>query len=126
MAWERDSLNRLYYGLWIMFLGGLVLSLHVVISQHSYFAYALLAAFRLLAITGTAVNFEMQYHAINSLSKARLSLYCQAFDALGTKREMAKANDSDRIVAACEIPLQLIAAAFLLLAFVGSFLVKLS
>jgi hypothetical protein len=31
LARERDAINRIYYGLWIMFLGGFVLSLHVSI-----------------------------------------------------------------------------------------------
>jgi hypothetical protein len=51
--------NKIYYNLWIVFLGGFVLSLHTPsgISRHVFWAVVI---FRLLAMLGTVVNFFVQ------------------------------------------------------------------
>jgi hypothetical protein len=125
LAWERDSLNRLYYGLWIVFLGGFVLSLHVSAYRHVRVAFVLVVAFRSLAIAGTIVNFLMQYHAIGGLSNVRAELFFRAYgETASAEAAYLRTQRSDRMVRRCELPLQLIAAAFLLIAFAGSFLVR--
>jgi len=124
-ASERDSVNRLYYGMWIVFLGGFALSLHVVDYRHPRLAVYLVISFRLLAIAGTAVNFWMQYHAIKGLSNWRVSLFHRALNNdAGRDRAERAMQRSDRIVIRCELPLRIIAAAFLVIAFLGSFLVR--
>jgi hypothetical protein len=126
LAWERDAINRLYYGLWVVFLGGFVLSLHVVAYRQSCLVIVLLIVFRLLAIAGTAVNFFMQHQAIGSLSSIKAALDYAAFNhEISAGTELKKARESERIVAGCEKLLQIIAGAFLLIAFAGSFLVHL-
>jgi hypothetical protein len=126
LAWERDAFNRLYYGLWIVFLGGFVLSLHVVVYRYSCVALVLVVAFRLLAVAGTAVNFLMQYDAIVYLGAVREKLF---YTTMGDVAHAETASEKARIfepkVKRCEEHLQRIAAAFLLIAFAGSFLVHL-
>jgi fatty acid desaturase len=126
LGWERDSFNRLYYGLWIMFLGGFVLSLHVSIGKHFWPTYILIVLFRVLAVTGTGVNFLMQYQAIENLSSIRENIY---FRAMGNEARADEtknqAREAHRIVSSSEWSLLAIAGAFLFVAFVGSFLVTL-
>jgi hypothetical protein len=136
---EREALNRLYYGFWIMFLGGFVLSLHVSIGRHFYLACGLLVAFRVLAIGGTAVNFRMQELAISSLSSLNRAIHYQN----AAKMELDQNNDqaakvyinlagdlqkqmsvADKATNKLELVLQAIGALFLTVAFVGSFLVR--
>jgi hypothetical protein len=125
LAWERDSFNRLYYGLWIMFVGGFVLSLRVSIGKHFWTTYILIALFRVLAIVGTAVNFLMQYFAIVYLGGIREKLFYQA---KGAPRFVKMAREKIRTfgprVHFCETALRIIAVLFLLVALAGSFLVR--
>ncbi|MBI3895889.1 MAG: hypothetical protein HY313_08135 [Acidobacteria bacterium] len=124
LSLERDALNRLYYAFWIMFVGGLVYSFHIPTTQYPHLVFYLVLAFRVLAVVGTGINFIMQYHAIASVG------HIQVFNFLkgqqGKELEAAKraiqAEKSDRIVSCCEIPLQLVAGAFLLTSLVLSFL----
>lgn len=135
---EREALNRIYYGFWIMFLGGFVLSLHVSIERHPHLAYGLLFAFRVLAIGGTAVNFRMQERAIGSLSALNRAIHYQNSAKLEFEQnnhEGAKGyidlasslhkrmNADDKAVTRSENILKVIGALFLLVAFVGSFFI---
>jgi hypothetical protein len=126
LAWERDALNRLYYGLWIVFLGGFVLSLHLTVGKHVRTTYTLIVLFRILAMVGSGINFMMQYHALNSVSKFRVSNFQQSQGRAALARDFQKqADNSDRFVARCEKPLQIVAVSFLIIAFIGSFFVTL-
>src|SRR5579862_691801 len=86
-AQEREAVNRLYYGFWIVFLGGFALSLRVGYGKHVFVAETLLIAFRLLAVVGTAINFWMQYHALRSSSFMRMT----AFHSVYSEQMAAKA-----------------------------------
>jgi hypothetical protein len=127
LARERDAINRIYYGLWIMFLGGFVLSLHVSIVRCPRTACVLIAVFRVLAIVGTAVNFLMQDFAIRFLAGIRERFFYRAWNA---PRFVKEANVKIRLYGprarSCETPLRVIAVLFLLIALVGSFLVRVS
>jgi hypothetical protein len=128
MAWERDAVNRLYYGLWIVFLGGFVLSLHVKFDKTDprvHLVIAIVTGFRVLAIFGTALNFWMQYHALKSLRYRRLSIFYGAFgDRAHSNRAEEKAQKAARIEYLCEVPLLVFAVGFLLLALVGSCVIR--
>ena len=124
LAWERDALNRLYYGLWILFMAGFVYSFHIPAVPHPCIVSWALAFFRVLAVVGTGVNFLMQYHALASLGHIRImQLNKGQGNQCGADEERAQAQQSDRIVRRCEIPLHVIAATFLIEALVLSFLV---
>src|ERR1700692_527939 len=78
LAWERDALNRLYYGFWVLFMAGFVYSLHIPkCLNHPHIEFWTVLLFRALSIAGTMVNFLMQYHAVGSLGSIQSS---QLFD----------------------------------------------
>ena len=62
LDWTRDINSKLYYNLWILFMGGFVFSLstsdkyHV---PHSWEITFLVHLFRVLAIVGTVLNFYL-------------------------------------------------------------------
>ncbi len=124
-AWERDAFNRLFYGLWVIFLGGFVLSLHVTVERYTHVAFVFVVVFRFLAIAGTALNFVMQYCALIYLGAVRELVFYSAYSSMatlhGTARE--KAEKYAPIVKRCEKWSIWIAAVFLSVAFAGSFLV---
>jgi hypothetical protein len=65
--WGREISGKLYYPLWILFMGGFVLSLAPPDKTYSLAAHAhLIHTFRLLAILGSILNFLMQSVSINS------------------------------------------------------------
>ena len=76
---ERDAINRVYYALWIVFMGGFVLSLHITSGPHVTAARIAIVAFRVLAIAGTAINFAMQYFSLDSLGSFRQAVFREAF-----------------------------------------------
>jgi len=125
LVWNRDALGRLYYPFWILFMTGFVISLRVPRSAQSCIVLCGLVVFRLLAVLGTSINFLMQYHAIDSLSHASIYLFKKAKGEApeALYDEDRKAKKSDDIAMRFETPLQAIAALFLLVALVLSFLV---
>jgi hypothetical protein len=74
LRWDREINGRLYYALWILFMGGFVLS----IGQTSLpnvssvcLIRQILNLFRSLAVIGSAINFIFQNLAINSVRYSR-------------------------------------------------------
>jgi len=124
MERERDLFNRLYYGFWIMFLGGFVLSLRIAPYRHIVVASFLVFAFRLLAVAGTILNFLMQYWAIVFLGAIRETLFYKTMGAEEPeKAAYAKVCKFEPLVHGSEVPLLIIALVYLLVGFAGSFLV---
>lgn len=74
LRWERDANMRLYYGFWVVFLGGFVYQREHPLAAHDCLHLALVVAFRCLAIFGTTINFLMQDDGILSLSSASSAL----------------------------------------------------
>ena len=65
--WEIELSSKLYYALWILFIGGFVYSLNLPgIHQLSAtsFGYSEIHLFRIIAIAGCALNFYVQRMAI--------------------------------------------------------------
>jgi len=125
-ALERDAVLRLYYALWIVFLGGFVLSLRISYGELACLAKVLVAAFRLLAVVGTLLNFWMQYHAIRAFSYIRREQY-----ALYDKNKLmadnfhTKMEDSAGAAESLEPYLIIVGTLFLIVAFILSFSVRL-
>jgi hypothetical protein len=123
LEWERDARNRLNYGLWIVFLGGFVLSLRAMDSQ-SCQVFVLVLAFRTLAVLGSAVNVFMQLRSIDGLTAGREAMFHKNLNNMESFAEKRAASARyDRTVRACEPILQIITVAFLLVALYGSFVV---
>lgn len=69
LKWDRETHARLYYPLWILFVGGFVFSLSTD-KYHSpipSYLLILLYLFRILAIIGTGLNFWVQRLALRVL-----------------------------------------------------------
>ena len=79
LQWDRDINGMLYYALWIVFIGGFVLSVNSTIRllAPSDCTINLLYLFRILAIIGSFLNFILQSLAINAVrySHERLMEY---------------------------------------------------
>jgi hypothetical protein len=126
-ALERDAVLRLYYALWIVFLGGFVLSLRISYGELACLAKVLVAAFRLLAVVGTLLNFWMQYHAIRGSSYNRREQYARS----DNNKRMAdnfhtKMEDSANAVEGSQPYLIIVGTLFLMVALILSFSVTLS
>ncbi|WP_158785998.1 hypothetical protein [Granulicella sp. L46] len=75
LQWERESNERLYYALWILFMGGFVLSLQFSNRPDFYAAPMMkpaLRLFRIVAVVGSALNFAMQGLTIELVNCSRL------------------------------------------------------
>jgi hypothetical protein len=74
LQWDREINGKLYYALWILFMGGFVLSIGYT-NQPDLFSNCLirplLHLFRLLAVIGSALNFYFQSRAIDAVRHAR-------------------------------------------------------
>jgi hypothetical protein len=74
LQWDREINGKLYYALWILFMGGFVLSIGYT-NQPDLFSNCwirpLLHVFRLLAVIGSALNFYLQSQAIDAVRHAR-------------------------------------------------------
>jgi len=95
LQWDREINGRLYYALWILFMGGFVLSISYT-NQPDLFTNCLirplLHVFRLLAVFGSALNFFFQSRAIDAVRYARgLSIEIDLSNTL--------ANDSKSVAA---------------------------
>jgi hypothetical protein len=124
LASEKDAYSRLYYGLWIIFLGGFVLSLHVTVSKHLYTAYVVIAVFRILATAGAATNFLMQLASLESGSAIRHGIFYEAVGNQGRAKDAANdSKNADKRFVRYQKWLQWIGSAFLAIALLGSFLV---
>ena len=73
LRWDREINGRLYYALWILFIGGFVISIGQVSlpNPSSCLIRQALNLFRVLAVTGSAINFAFQNLAINSVRHSR-------------------------------------------------------
>jgi hypothetical protein len=69
LQWDREINGKLYYPLWILFMGGFVLSIGYT-NQPDLFSNCwirlLLRVFRLSAIGGSVLNFWFQSRAIDT------------------------------------------------------------
>jgi len=125
--WERDAVNRLYYGLWVVFLGGFVLSLRVPVRWCFCATTILMVAFRVLAIAGTALNFLMQERALTALSHFRFGMVCESEgDPTLAAEKYSEAAELNRIVIQFDNWLKGVGFLFLLLALISSFVVKIA
>jgi hypothetical protein len=74
LQWDREINGKLYYALWILFMGGFVLSIGYA-NQPDLFSNCLirplLHLFRLSAVVGSALNFYFQSKAIDAVRYAR-------------------------------------------------------
>lgn len=62
LKWDRETYAKLYYPLWILFMGGFVFSLSTEKYHGSISPYliVLIYVFRIVAIAGTGLNFWVQ------------------------------------------------------------------
>ncbi|MGD1107717.1 MAG: hypothetical protein ABR865_11790 [Terracidiphilus sp.] len=69
LQWDREINGKLYYALWIVFVGGFVLSINstVPLASPSDCTILLLRLFRILAILGSVLNFILQSKAIDAV-----------------------------------------------------------
>lgn len=69
LMWDREAYAKLYYPLWILFIGGFVFSLSTDKYHGPIPAYlaGLIYLFRILALAGTALNFYVQHLALEVL-----------------------------------------------------------
>jgi hypothetical protein len=124
MAWERDALHRLYYPFWILFMGGFVLSLRVPFHWCATLHSVLLVGFRFLAVLGTVLNFLSQQTDLTGISCYR---WGYVYATTG-KPDVAiqKYEDAKRLAkksVTFDRWLLCVTIAFLVIAFVGSFLI---
>lgn len=98
LQWDREINGKLYYALWILFMGGFVLSIGYT-NQRDLFSNCLvrplLHLFRLLAIIGSVANFFYQNRAINAVRAAReLSMQMHRHRALADDEETQAAKEA--------------------------------
>ena len=69
LKWDREANAKLYYALWIVFIGGFVLSINSSVRLNSPSECSILALhlFRILAVVGSALNFFLQNKAIDTV-----------------------------------------------------------
>jgi hypothetical protein len=75
LQWGREINGKLYYPLWILFMGGFVLSIQLSTRPDFYSALTMrpaLRLFRILAVVGSALNFAMQSLEIEAVGCSRL------------------------------------------------------
>ncbi len=73
LEWDREINGRLYYALWIVFMGGFVLSITstITLPASSSCMLWLLRTFRLFAVVGSLLNFVLQSKAIDAVRFSR-------------------------------------------------------
>jgi hypothetical protein len=73
LEWDREINGKLYYALWIVFMGGFVLSITstVPLPTSSSCTLWLLRTFRLFAVVGSLLNFLLQSKAIDAVRFSR-------------------------------------------------------
>jgi len=96
LKWDREMNGKLYYALWILFMGGFVLSIGYT-NQPDLFSNCwirpLLRTFRVLAVIGSAVNFFYQSRAIDAVRNARaLSMQMDLHRALTDDNKLEDAK----------------------------------
>ena len=132
LEWDREINGKLYYALWILFMGGFALSITPRVSglTGSLCTLWLLRAFRILAVVGSALNFELQNRAINQVrySREQIREYEQHIAHAETAPQKAlaayhRANDLettlksiDAQIPKIELGLKLCAVGFLIVA----------
>lgn len=98
LQWDREINGKLYYALWILFMGGFVLSIGYT-NQPDLFSNCLirplLHVFRLLAVIGSALNFYFQSRAIDAVRHARtISIQMDLHKALTDDNKTEAAKDA--------------------------------
>jgi len=98
LKWDREMNGKLYYALWILFMGGFVLSIGYT-NQPDLFSNCwirpLLRIFRLLAVIGSAINFFSQSRAIDAVRNARaLSMQMDLHRALTDDNKIEAAKNA--------------------------------
>ena len=73
LEWDRDTNGRLYYVLWVLFLGGFVYTFQMHRAVGCYQTVGVVV-FRALAIAGSVANFFYQEAAIDSVGQLRQQL----------------------------------------------------
>jgi hypothetical protein len=73
LEWNRDTNGRLYYVLWVLFIGGFTFSFQIHGDVGCFQALGI-GAFRVLAIIGCVVNFFYQEIAIDSVGELQQKL----------------------------------------------------
>jgi hypothetical protein len=96
LQWDREINGKLYYALWILFIGGFVLSIGYTgqpdLSSNCLIR-PLLHVFRLLAVIGSALNFYFQNRAIDAVRYAReLSIQMDLHRALTDDKQLDAAS----------------------------------
>jgi hypothetical protein len=116
-----ETWSKLYYGFWIIFLGGFVLSLHAPDGLPCWKLLGLIC-FRSLAIVGTCLNFLMQFYAARMLHSMKL------WQTLGDEPEGKTSEEKwtkfGKIANGLENALMCVGASYLLLGLILSFLIR--
>jgi hypothetical protein len=94
LQWDRDINGRLYYALWIVFMGGFVLSINSTIrlNSPSVCMIMLVYLFRILAIIGSVLNFILQDEAIKAVRYSHQQLMEYRLHVSLAKHEPAEAT----------------------------------
>jgi hypothetical protein len=132
LEWDREISGKLYYALWIVFMGGFVLSITstVALPASSSCTLWLLRTFRLFAVVGSLLNFLLQSKAIDAVrfsreKSAEYELHIALEEKNPDKSQAAymraagltgKLNDLDGLIPRLECALICCAIAFLTLA----------
>lgn len=118
-----ETWGKLFYGFWIIFLGGFVLSLKAPSDLH-FWKFLGLMCFRSLAIIGTCLNFLMQFYNNRMIEKFTLWIAERESKNLAaeeTRKMTHKYNDrANRI----EGVLMCVGGVYLLLGLLLSFLIR--
>jgi hypothetical protein len=96
LRWDREINGRLYYALWVLFMGGFVISLGQIMLPNLSSACMVRQAlnlFRVLAVIGSALNFLYQDLAIDSVRHSReLSIDMELHSAFAEDKQDQEAE----------------------------------
>lgn len=121
-----DSTNKLAYSFWIVFLSGFVLSLRAPTDLHCI-SFFLLALFRVLAIIGTALNFLGQSAYLQCQNHVEFFVIMQrSKDIPAATTQLTRAQVYDGRGKKLLQATLYVAAAYLLLGLILSFVVHVS
>ncbi|MGA3332672.1 MAG: hypothetical protein ABSC62_00765 [Terracidiphilus sp.] len=96
LQWDREINGRLYYALWILFMGGFAISIGQIMLPNLSSACMVRQAlnlFRALAVVGSAMNFFYQDLAIDSVRHSReLSIDMELHSAFAEDKQDREAG----------------------------------
>jgi hypothetical protein len=120
---EGETRSRLFYGMWIVFLGGFLVSLHPF-AKLSTGTLVALFLFRSLAIAGTVINFWMQIAEIRFRRYYKESVqHSIVREELPMKEKYKLAQAALNQTNLCSVIVYSFGVCFLLLGLVLSFIV---